>query len=239
MPVLRDFQKIKSMDDFRKTDPPILVDGISQPTLPPLHSQMILRMLVRPKYGDFRIPSELSWLESQIREAAALDAQLTGIKDSWCYVTVRHGPTVSKTDDEWHFDGASFRTGLIPERNYIWVNHTGPQYKTGEIEWPEDFDPTKHNLFTYASRALSDADIQTAPSGKWMIMTPFCLHRRDPATNGTYRTFLRISFPDIEGRDINNTHNHLLPTPFFGRDPVKDFRNHLKDYSNGDHNALP
>lgn len=54
MPVLRDFQKIKSMDDFRKTDPPILVDGISQPTLPPLHSQMILRMLVRPKYGDFR-----------------------------------------------------------------------------------------------------------------------------------------------------------------------------------------
>jgi len=226
----RDYQKLKALEDFRVLDAPQLLP-CPPPPLPPTEEQMILRMLVRPKYGPFHIPPSLAWLEDTIRDMAALDHSLTGIGHSWCYVTVRHGPVTTKTDDEWHFDGASFRTTLIPERNYVWVDHTPFQYKLGAVEFPHDFDPNKHNLFTYADQVTKDSPIFTTWARSWYLINPFCLHRRDPNTpKDRPRTFIRISFPDIEGRDVNNTHNPLLPTPAWGRDPVRDFRNQLKDY---------
>jgi hypothetical protein len=228
---LRDFQKIKEMVDFSQLDAPHMVSAPSPNLETAPKEQMILRMLVRPKYGALRIPAELEWLRETILSFIELDREITGIADSWCYVTVRRGPVTSVTDDEWHFDGASFRTDIIPERNYVWVDKVGPQYKTGQIDWPVDFDPNKHNLFSYAEKALKDEPIQRMKERCWGLMSPFVFHRRDPATNGmSDRTFIRISFPDIEGRDINNSHNPLLPTPFFGRNPVRSFRNRLRNY---------
>jgi hypothetical protein len=227
-PLDRDYQKLKTLGDFRQLDPPTEINLVSPPPCP-YDSQMILRMLVRPKYGVWRIPAELKWLEETIVTLAMLDRTITGIKDSWCYVTVRHGPVSTKTDDEWHFDGASFRTTLIPERNYIWVDHTPMQYKVGEVVFPPDFDPCRHNLFPYASSALEGQPIQTGEAKRWYLINPFCLHRRDPSATGQ-RTFIRISFPDIEGRDISNTSNSLLDTPAWGRDPVRDFRDNLHTY---------
>lgn len=228
-PRTRNYQKLKALSDFAEVDAPATVE-IAQPDACPYEEQMILRMLVRPKYGGFVIPPELEWLRPIILEAAEYDEKLTGIKGGWVYVTVRHGPTVSRTDDEWHLDGASFRTSLIPERNYVWVSHTGPEYKEGKIDWPDDFDPNRHDLFTYASAALAGEPVKVAPEREWLLMPPFCLHRRNPKTQGQYRTFIRVGFPDIEGRDINNTDNPLLPTPFYGRDPVKNFRDNLEVY---------
>lgn len=227
---MRNFKKIKTLDDYAVTDAPMYIPA-NLPKAFPQNQQMILRMLVRPKYGGWKIPPELDWLKHNIFEFAEIDAKITGITDSWCYVTVRHGPVISVTDDEWHFDGASFRTDIVPERNYIFVSSHGPQYKVGKISWHPDFDPTKHDLFDYAIRALEAEPILTAPANSWMLMSPFCFHRRDPETSGlSWRTFIRISFPDIEGRDINNTHNSLLPTPFFGRDPVNSFRAKLQKF---------
>lgn len=191
---------------------------------------MVLRMLVRPKYGTFKIPPELDFLKSTIKRFAKIDQQLTGIKDSWCYITIRHGKVTSTTDDEWHFDGSSFRTDIIPERNYIWVNHSPTEFKIGETVIHDDFDPIKHNLFTYMSHQLKDQPIETTKEKTWYLLSPFCLHRRPTITNDDSRTFYRICFTDIEGRDINNTDNPLLPTPFFGRNPVSTFRNNLSDY---------
>lgn len=229
---IRNFQKIKSMDDFDNIDAPVYLEKIMQPNFDKApKEQMVLRMLVRPKYGNWKIPEELMWLEDIIIDCANVDSNITGIVDSWCYVTVRRGPVTSVTDDEWHFDGASFRTDIIPERNYIWVDKVGPQYKAGQIDWPEDFDPNKHNLFSFAGNALKDNPILDMKEKSWALLSPFVFHRRNPITNGMKdRTFIRISFPDIEGRDINNTHNPLLPTPFFGRNPVASFRSNLKDY---------
>ena len=232
---MRDFQLLKRLqDDFHDLDAPIPCD-IRQPTPPQVESQMILRMLVRAKYGEMKIPWKLSWLNDVIHEVSEYDMGLTGIRDSWCYVTVRHGPVVTRTDSQWHFDGASFRTELIPERNYVWVNHTPPQFKTGKLLIFDSFDPLKHDLFRYAEERLVHNPIQEAEAKQWMMMTPFCFHRRNPQVPEGSRTFIRISFPDIEARDINNTHNPLLPTPAYGRDPVKSFRNRLSRYSVRDH----
>jgi len=228
----RNYQKLKTLSDFRVIDAPAVVSDLSQPESCPHQEQMILRMLVRPKYsGGFYIPPELEWLRDTIMEVSEYDRKLTGIRDSWCYVTVRHGPVITETDDEWHFDGASFRTTLIPERNYVWVSHTGPEYKTGSVTYPDSFDPNRHNLFSFASDALEDQPVQVAPEREWLLMNPFSLHRRNPKTQGQYRTFIRISFPDIEGRDVMNTPNPLLDTPAFGRNPVQDFRNKLSHWS--------
>lgn len=225
---MRNFQKLKTLSDFSQLDAPEEV-ALRPPPSCPFPEQKILRMLVRPKYGSFRFPGELRWLSETIKEVSWWDYQSTGIEESWCYVTVRHGPITTEKDDEWHFDGASFRTGLIPERNYIWVSSDGPQYKLGGVSFPSDFDPCRHHLFRYAERVLRDEPVSVCKAETWYRMSPFCFHRRNPEAKSP-RTFLRISFPDIEGRDVNNTENPLLPTPAWGRDPVREFRDRLETY---------
>lgn len=187
-------------------------------------------MLIRPKYGQFKIPPQLDWLRTTIHKLSVIDQQTTGILQSWCYVTVRRCIADFVTDAEWHYDGASFRTDLIPERNYVWVSHTGTEYKSGAVKFPSDFDPTKNDLFTYAIKYLKETPSKNMEPRMWYRIDPFLLHRRPPITNNQPRTFIRISFPDIEGRDINNTPNPLLATPFHGRDPVKSFRDNLQEY---------
>ena len=228
---MRNFQKIKEINDYQNLDIPEYVN-CSNPKIPKKESLMILRMLVRPKYGKFKIPKELKFLEKTIKELSKYDVKRTGIKDSWCYITVRHGLINTKTDDEWHFDGSSFRTDIIPERNYIWVDNNPTEYKHGNLEIPLDFDPIKHNLFNLADFQLKDKKIIKSTEKLWYLLSPFCLHRRPKINNNTKRTFYRICFTDIEGRDINNTQNPLLHTEFFGRNPVKNFRNKLLNYYN-------
>lgn len=226
---MRNFQKIKEIEDYKQLDSPEIV-GTDLSVTPDVESQMILRMLVRPKYGDWKIPQELEWLRGHILYLSFYDGRITGIKDSWCYITIRHGEVQSVTDDEWHFDGSSFRTDIIPERNYIWVNNHPTEYREGKLDIPQDFNPIEYNLFTFASKQLEKEDIKTCNPYTWYLLSPFCLHRRPPINTKVKRTFVRICFTDIEGRDINNTENPLLPTPFFGRNPVSSFRNKLKNY---------
>lgn len=227
---MREFKKLKELSDYGTLDAPEKVSlGLDAP-IPQEKNLYVLRMLVRAKYGVFKIPEQLQFLNDQIKILSMYDQIRTGIQDSWCYITIRHGKVVSETDDDFHFDGSSFRTDIIPERNYIWVNHSPTEYKTGKLTFPKDFDPIKHNLFTFAEHQLKNSPIKQCSSLKWYLLSPFCLHRRPKILFDTSRTFYRICFTDIEGRDINNTPNPILPTPFYGRDPVQSFRNKLVDY---------
>ena len=137
---MRNFQKIKEIQDYNQLDAPELVSVVNKPDIANHEELMVLRMLVRPKYGKFIIPESLKFLEETILELSAIDVLRTGIEESWCYVTIRHGEVKSETDDEWHFDGSSFRTDIIPERNYIWVDNNPTEYKEGNLSIPEDFE---------------------------------------------------------------------------------------------------
>lgn len=229
---MRDFKKLKTLNDYKILDSLEKVIDVKNPIIPDKKEVMILRMLVRPKYGNFIIPDELKFLEEIIYSLSEYDVKRTGIEHSWCYVTIRHGEVKSKTDDEWHFDGSSFRTDIIPERNYIWVNHSPTEYKEGNLDIPNDFDPIKHDLFSFASCQLEKNPIKTAKEKTWWLLSPFCLHKRPFIDNSKSRTFYRICFTDIEGRDINNTQNPLLYTEFYNRNPVKTFRDNLQNYYN-------
>jgi len=227
---MRNFQKIKEVQDYSHLDAPEQVEEKILTPVPKNESIMILRMLVRPKYGKFIIPESINYLGPLIKSLANYDLKRTGIKDSWCYVTIRHGQIKSITDDQFHFDGASFRTDIIPERNYIWVNRFPTEYKVGKLKIPDDFNPIRHNLFTFAEFQLKNNPILRCEPLKWYLLSPFCLHRRPILDKNIIRTFYRICFSDIEGRDVNNTPNPLLPTPFYGRNPVLTFRDNLKHY---------
>ncbi len=100
----------------------------------------------------------------------------------------------------------------------------------GTVNFPEDFDPTKHNMFWFADEATRNERVYEAGENTWSLITPFCLHRRNPVSNGKHRTFARISCIDIEVRDKNCTQNPLLPTEAYGRDPVKTYRDLLTRY---------
>lgn len=220
---LATFTKLKTLDDFQVMEAPLAMRELPEMVLPSVE-QRVLRMLVKPKYSVLpEVPLELNWLRRQINWIMADDLELTGISNSWCYVTVRHG--IPQDDaDTWHLDGGSLRVELIPERNYVWTSD-GFQYKTGPVQFPDDFDPVRQDMFTHIGKQLKDAEIKETEGGVWNLLTPFCFHRRRPGTK--HRTFIRVTFPDIEIRDCNNTQNPLLPTEAFGRDPVRSFRDKL------------
>lgn len=226
---MRNYRKLKNLEDFTTLSKPRQIHGILQPDVP-MYEQMVLRMLVCPKYGNFAIPDELAWLRQQIANLYETDYNLTGIKDKWCYVTVRNGQAGTYGDTEWHFDGASLRTDTIPERNYIWVSNNPFRFLQGTIKWPKDFDPTHHNMFEYAKRSVNVSNAFITEKKKWYLVDPFCLHAKPIMDPSIQRTFIRITFTDIEIRDINNSQNPLLRTDAYGRDPVNTFRNKLQIY---------
>ena len=232
--MIRNPKKICTLSDFETLDAPERLEICNPSWVAPMPvEQHVLRMLVKPKYGKFSIPEELNGLRDWIFFLYGYDSEMSQIENSWCYVTVRHGIPWSERDDEWHFDGVSFRTELIPDRNYIWVNRAPTQFKTGSLTIPSDFDPAKYNFHTFAAKQLEHNVIQEIEAQSWYYLSQFCLHRRQPDMDKTTsRTFIRISFTDIEIRDEMNTQNPLLPTDAYGRNPVKSFRNQLIDYPN-------
>jgi len=133
-----------------------------------------------------------------------------------------------------HFDGASLRVELIPERNYVWVDSYPFEYKMGRVDFPDDFDPVRQDLFSYAEDALRDEEVHVAKENHWYLLSPFVFHRRTPESNGKNRVFIRVSFIDIEVRDMLCTQNPLLPTQAC-RNP---FRDKLKVYM-GFFDSLP
>lgn len=235
---MRNYKKIKSLGDYLVLDEPMKV-YVPNPSNFPQESQFILRMLLQPKYcNGLYIPSEVNWLSDIIKQISFFDQVFTGIEDNWVYITVRHGDAAEFNDNQWHFDGASFKTETIPERDYIWCSHSPTEYKTGDITLPSDFDPIKHNIFNFVADELRDEPIKTIESKQWYLLNPFCFHRCPRIVKGISRTFIRVSFIDVELRDSNNTQNPFLPTDAYGRDAVKTFRNLLSNYQSNGNNKI-
>lgn len=194
---------------------------------PRVKTQKVLRMLIK-RYDDIRVPEELQWCNSLI-QAAIFEQSKLGIRHPFCYLTIRHGLTEYKKDDEWHVDGFSLKYSHLPEQNYIWTNKYPTQVITQPFNIPQDFDARVHNIHEYFQDNVDENLIETLKPNVMYCMDPYNIHRRDPSARGKHRTFVRISFTPIEIDDVNNTKNPTLPT-FYTRDGIKDFRQHLIRY---------
>lgn len=177
----------------------------------PKHSQMILRMMVRnPQTNGWQIPPELDWLASTILKCNKAQ-ELHGIHNPFVYITVRHGPVVSQTDDLWHVDGFSMRVPHPPEQNYIWSNCFGTETLLQEINLPSDFDAGKHNIHQYFQDHANNQMMYTLRPMTLYVIDPYVIHRRPNLLPSINRTFFRISFVPIEIEDDTCTINPLIP----------------------------
>lgn len=190
--------------------------------------QYILRMPIRIYGGEYTIPEELEWVRPMFERA--LNAQLSmGIDHPFCYITIRHGEVISKTDDEWHVDGFSVKIPHTPEQNYIWCDVDATEYADISVKFPQDFDARFYNVNHYLQKNINPTNIGKCEAGKIYCMDPYNVHRRPPSAKDMKRTFIRISFVPIEINDVNNTQNPMLPHQEYDQDGVV-FRNNLKTY---------
>lgn len=225
-------RKLKTIESFNNLIAPVTLgrypDCLRNNTTPE-NPQRILRMLIKAKYSyELLIPEELEWLREDIEHLMTEDKYRTEIpsRDSWIYVTVRHGPE-PEPDNAWHLDGASLRVELIPERNYIFTRGAPIKYATGTFEPPLFFDPLEHNLFDAIMDYGDLSKVQFAPENQWLLLNPNCFHA-GTSLKYCWRTFVRVTFVDIEIRDARCTQNPLLRTEAYGRNPVASFRDNLK-----------
>ena len=194
----------------------------------PYHRMYVLRCLIKRTFEDLQIPPFLRWCRPMIEQAFAYQEKL-GINQPFCYITVRHGIVDSVTDDEWHVDGFSMNVTHLPEQNYIWTDHTPTEYVVKKIKFPADFNPRVHNIHGFFQDHITNDDVKVMKPMTTYCMDPYVIHRRPTGTSGKQRTFIRISFTQIEIADKNNTLNPLLETNYT-RDGIGAFRNKLIKY---------
>lgn len=209
MGIISRANRIVSLNEFSDDTTPIELSKIDVQC--PYDDQYILRMPVCVNGKDFYCPVELLWLAPLFETAYKHQIEVLKVKHSFCYITVRHGIVKSVLDDEWHVDGFSTKITHIPEQNYIWSNINGTEYCDVSTEFPDDFDPMVHNVNSYLAKFVEESDIKTCNPKTMYCLDPYVLHRRPTASSGQKRTFVRISFVPIEIRDVNNTHNPIMP----------------------------
>jgi hypothetical protein len=190
--------------------------------LPP-GEQHILRMMLKRAKGEIRIPVELEWVAPILREAWQLQRE-NGFdpSDDFIYVTVRHGVVKSVTDDLWHVDGFSMRAPHRPEQNYIWANRDGTEWLDQPMFLPDDFDPMRNNVHQYFQDVAADENVRHMRCEHLYRIDPYVIHRRPRITQGTLRSFFRISFVPIEIEDDTCTQNPLLPSGPYNRPDIRN-----------------
>jgi hypothetical protein len=190
-------------------------------------AQRVLRMCLKTPHTTWMIPEQLAWLEGAIEEAVE-NHQKRGLPaHGFVYVTVRRGPVVDTTDDQWHVDGFSMRIPHRPEQNYIFSDRYGTEWLNQKITLPEDFDGMRHNIHSYFQSHADPEHVSAMSTGHFYLIDPYVIHRRPSLSAGLDRTFIRISFIPVEIEDDRNTPNPLLERPRFNRADVRDV---LVDY---------
>ena len=218
-----------NLNDFYNEGFPLLPEFTwNSPAYPNADKQYILRMCIKKKELLFpSIPPELEWLEDQINRTIQYESRHFGEKP-FIYVTVRHGPVTSVTDDDWHVDGFSMRIPHLPEHNYFCSYSYPTEFVVDPFYIPEDFDPLKHNIHKLFQNSMGDRKVYSMLPGRVYCIDPYIVHRRPKVPEGHVRTFFRITHSAIEIKDDTNTPNPLLPMPKYNN---RDIRLDLKEYS--------
>jgi hypothetical protein len=206
---------------------PVALDHVS--LTPSDDPQFVLRMPVQvPEHKGLHIPPELHWLESFVAECQ-YHQKAARIHHAYTYITVRHGPTCTTTDDLWHVDGFSMRIPHAPEQDYVWTNYHSTEALLQPQRLPDTFHPLRHNIHQCFQDTAIESNIEVMEAGRCYLMDPCVIHRRPPQIpKGFYRTFVRVSFVPIPIRDNANTINPLLSPQPGNNSP--DFRFSLKKY---------
>lgn len=212
-----------NLQEYKHAHPPERVAAFAIPDLPP-EPLYVLRMLVgtqnQPK---ILLPFKLKFLSGFIDLCANYQRKYVKVKHPFTYLTVRHGPVVSKTDDDWHVDGFSLKYNHLPEQSYVWADHSPTQFGAAELDL-KGFDPAKHNLHKLIQKQ-GVSPVFNIDGGTIYCIDPYVIHRRPPNLDKKdWRSFVRVTFSPIEIRDVNNTINPYIKSnnDFDGVKQVRD-----------------
>lgn len=194
----------------------------------PLDNQQVLRMIVRLPHEGLQLPPEVEWTRP-LFDITDAGQRAIGIAHPFCYLTIRHGPVQSVTDDEWHVDGFSTKISHLPEQNYIVADSYPTEYVERAFHFPNGFDPLAHNVHRFFQSVISQGDIRQCKVNKVYCLDPYVPHRRVSIPADKIRTFLRVSYTPVEIMDDANTPNPLIPMRRYNRDGVA-IRNKLAAY---------
>lgn len=201
--------------------------GFQNPTLPtpafpstlafPSEDLYLLSLLVRRPGRPLNLPDSLGFLKDDLIKICRMEDT-----NRFVYVTIRHGKVTTKSDRQWHCDGYSARKPTRPDTMYVWSDTFPTEAVRMPVEFPEDFYGTVHdvNLFLADSVDRSKPEITTCSAKVWHRFDTYCCHRRPPAADGAYRSFVRIAFVDHEIVGSKSEQNW----------DVEDFRSRLVRY---------
>ena len=188
---------------------PVALDRVA--LTPPVEPQFVLRMPIQvPGKKGLYIPSDLLWLESFIEECQYSQNTMR-VHHDFVYITVRHGPMCTTTDDLWHVDGFSMRIPHLPEQDYLWTDRHPTEALLQPQRLSASFHPLRHNIHHTFQDTADESNIVVLESGRCYLTDPRVIHRRPQIPKGLWRTFVRVSFVPIPIRDNTNTCNPLLP----------------------------
>ena len=188
---------------------PVALDRVA--LTPPDEPQFVLRMPIQvPEKAGLHIPLDLQWSESFVRECQHVQNTMRD-RHAYVYITVRHGPMCTTTDDLWHVDGFSMRIPHLPEQDYLWTDRHPTEALLQPQRLPKSFHPLRHNIHHNFQDTANQSNVVTLESGRCYLMDPHVVHKRPQIPKGLWRTFVRVSFVPIPIRDNTNTCNPLLP----------------------------
>lgn len=215
---LRRANRLLSLKGFSRCVPAIPI--FQSDVKPDVDRQYVLRMMLRSDTLPLSIPPELNWIKDTIHKLIAYQESY-GLNNPFIYFTVRHGIVDSVTDDHWHVDGFSLRFPHVPEQNYIFTDVCPTEILLNAWNISDDFDAMKHNLHTFFQERAEDGLVVRNEPGWVYAIDPYTVHRRPSVTQGTMRTFWRLSFVPIEIEDDTCTRNPLFPEKHYGREDIR------------------
>ncbi len=198
----------------------------------PESSQYVLRCPIKIPGSILELPDELQWTADFVSASYDYQQSVVGVDQPYAYLTVRHGPVVSRTDDALHVDGFSMKVPHIPEQNYVWANRLPTEVLAFGIAMPDDFDPLRHNLQYFIQDSIPpNCEIQSLSEQTIYAMDPYIFHRRPKIAQSIARTFVRLSLTPIPIDDVNNHINPAFGNICSDYDGVTEFRDTLERYA--------
>lgn len=179
-----------------------------------------LRILRTPikRAGDLNlyIPQELERFVSLLKHV--LETELIANDDylnSHGHITVEH-TYIEKNNVQrvpgWHVDGfqGARQHTHSSEHSYLWCSIQPAEFCIQPF-FINHIDSARHSVFAEFERQAQDINVFSGLANHIYLIDPYIVHRSTPMKESNWRTFVRITFSDIELEDPMNTVNKMIP----------------------------
>ena len=160
--------------------------------------------------------NKVNFLHDYINDVMDIVEHRIGLHDRYIYVTVDQGwvePGDTQRTAGWHIDG--LQGDEVPVKRagdcqVIWSDALPTEYTTQKFDI-EGLDVSKHNVFEWLAKQVSDVEIRSFAPNWAVLHSSYLVHRAAVARERTYRRFVRISFTHIPVTSKKMTVNEFMP----------------------------